>query len=457
MGQQVHRYSTNPARCLASRRRDRRLVAWSAAVVCCALAAGSAFLGAGRSRSPIPSAIERSGSTAFANDDLPRPASGLAYAEPAARGAGLSALLAGAGAAVAVAVSRRGSRSLITARKQAVREVAKLTKEAALKLEQSLKNKTAEADGKEEEDSVPEWLPRVALFSMALCCSTNFTILKILEESHSESTVQAARFLVALVPFLPLIPKYTSWQSVVSGVEIGLWCFFGYACQAVGLPLTDASHGAFICSLAMVVPPIVELFSGEKVRMQTWIAIVTAVFGTGLLMGVGTDVGLRMGDIICGGTTLGFGLMFVRMDHHSRQDGFCAMGCTLWQVLTLAVCMTMWLLASNGPAQAALDLTALLSSSPDVLAMMAWVGIVTTAGVLYIETWAMERMSGSEAGIIFASEPVWASGFSMLVLGEHFGLTEGAGAFLILAGILVTQVDFDFGSEEKQLEKGSAV
>lgn len=293
-----------------------------------------------------------------------------------------------------------------------------------------------------------EWLPRALLMMFAVFCSTNFTLVKVLEQEHSEAAVAAVRFTVALIPFLPMIQKHSSKQSVVAGTEIGLWCTLGYLCQALGLPHTDASKGAFLCSLTMLVVPLVKSVFGAKIPMQVWAAAMLALGGTGLLLGIGADgngllSGMGWGELVCSGTALGFGLMFVRMDEYAKEPNFDAMGCTIWQVVTLAACMVTWLLVQSGPIEASHEVASLLFSGPEVLATLFWVGIITTAGVLYVETWAMERVDSTEAGIIFASEPVWATMFASVVLGESFGLKEGLGGALIVLACLLTQVKFD--------------
>ncbi|CAK0891900.1 unnamed protein product [Prorocentrum cordatum] len=123
-----------------------------------------------------------------------------------------------------------------------------------------------------------------------------------------------------MVPFLPLLPRYASWGNIKSGAEIGLWCAFGYVAQAVGLQTADASHGAFICSLAMVVVPVFKSLNGEKVSSQLWAAVGMAVMGTALLIGVigGDGASVSSGDLICGGCALGFGLMFARSPSWKR-------------------------------------------------------------------------------------------------------------------------------------------
>jgi len=326
------------------------------------------------------------------------------------------------------------STSSVSTRAKAVAGAAAIASAAAVSSKRS---------GKEASASDDAWFPRALIAFFALVCSTNFTLIKMLEDSHSEQTVAAVRFGIAALPFLPFVPRYMDWTSIKSGVEIGLWCVLGYLAQAVGLHHTEASKGAFICSLAMVVVPVVKAFCGEKILPQLWGAVLLAVSGTAMLVGMGDVTGPNSGDMICGLTALGFGLMFVRMDHYAKEKDFDVMGCTAWQVITLAVCMTAWLVCTTGPQGAAEDVISLLSGGPEVLAVLAWVGIVTTAGVLYGETWAMEKIDGTEAGIIFASEPVWATLFASVVLGETFGATEMAGGACIILACLLTQLKPD--------------
>lgn len=303
-----------------------------------------------------------------------------------------------------------------------------------------------------ESEDFPHWLPRASLLLFALFCSTNFTLIKVLEEQHSEATVQTVRFCGALLPFLPLISKHSSKQSMVSGIEIGLWCAVGYFTQALGLPHTEASKGAFLCSLTMLVVPMVKFLQGQQVKPQIWGAVLVAVAGTAMLLGLGAEgslASLGMGELYCGATALGFGLMFARMDEYAKEPGYDAVGCTIWQVVTLAICMIVWLLASAGPVEAAQQVTSLLSGGPEVLGTLFWVSMITTAGVLYVETWAMERMDGAEAGIIFASEPVWATIFAGMMLGEQIGAQQGLGGLLIVLACILTQVPLGESEEEE--------
>lgn len=294
------------------------------------------------------------------------------------------------------------------------------------------------------------WFPRAVLMLIAIVGSANYAMIKVLEENHTEAVVAALRFLIALLPFLPLLPKHSSRQSLVSGVEVGLWCALGYAAQALGLPDTCASKGAFLCSLTVLVVPVINALLGAKVRPQLWGAVALAIAGTACLVGVDAGgAGFGSGEAWCILASLSFGMMLVRLERYAKEPEFDAMGCTLWQLVTQAVAMVGWLLWSAGSLGAAAEAAVgLLTAGPEPLAAVAWLGVVTTSAVLYVETWAMEKVNAAEAGIIFGTEPVWATLFAWLVLGESLGAKECISGAMIMMACLMTQESRDDGDKD---------
>ena len=73
-------------------------------------------------------------------------------------------------------------------------------------------------------------------------------------------------------------------------------------------------------------------------------------------------------------------------------------------------------------------------------AEVTWMGFVTTAGVLWGETAVMKSVSAAEAGIIFSTEPLWATAFASFLLSEALHGEQVAGAGLILLGCLLSVV-----------------
>lgn len=286
-----------------------------------------------------------------------------------------------------------------------------------------------------------------ALLLMAAVCGTNFPIIKDLEATHPESNVAALRFLIAAAPFLTSLSCPPA--VAMAGAEIGAWCALGYLCQAVGLHLTSAAKAAFICALFTVVAPMAAAVGlvGERknISLGTCGSVALAVAGTAVLE-IGPTLlsggelsqslsGVNQGDVWCLGTAVGFGLMFARMEHHMEEHSKYVLELTAWQCAVLASAMVGWALVDSGG-----DLPGLLATAPSYglkdCAYLLWTGLFTTAAVLWGETKVMQTVSSTQAGIIFSTEPLFATGFAALLLHEQVGVSEAAGAALIMASCI---------------------
>src|SRR5207248_8015303 len=67
-------------------------------------------------------------------------------------------------------------------------------------------------------------------------------------------------------------------------------------------------------------------------------------------------------------------------------------------------------------------------------------GLVNTAAAFTIQAWAQQFLPPTHTALIFALEPVFAWITSFLLLGERLGWRAAAGALLILAGLLFSEV-----------------
>jgi hypothetical protein len=109
---------------------------------------------------------------------------------------------------------------------------------------------------------------RGVLLGVAALYGTNFGSIKIMQESLDPSTAALLRFtlaLGALSPFLRSTPK-ALWKP---GIDIGMWVALGYVVQGVGLNNgSSASTSAFLCSLSVVICPLLNLLEGGAVASK---------------------------------------------------------------------------------------------------------------------------------------------------------------------------------------------
>jgi drug/metabolite transporter (DMT)-like permease len=91
-----------------------------------------------------------------------------------------------------------------------------------------------------------------------------------------------------------------------------------------------------------------------------------------------------------------------------------------------------------------------LAWSARAVVQLAYMLVVATVAVFLIWTWGQARMSATHAAVIFSLEPVFATGFAVLVRGsaEWTGGRATLGALLVVAGVIVSELRW--GGEGKK-------
>ena len=78
--------------------------------------------------------------------------------------------------------------------------------------------------------------------------------------------------------------------------------------------------------------------------------------------------------------------------------------------------------------------------TPTEIATVLITGILGTAVAFTVQAWAQQFTPATHAALIFNLEPVFAWLTSYIFLHERLGVRAGAGALLILAGILISEL-----------------
>lgn len=69
--------------------------------------------------------------------------------------------------------------------------------------------------------------------------------------------------------------------------------------------------------------------------------------------------------------------------------------------------------------------------------VVMWTGLLSSAASGWAQTKGQQGVPASEAVVIFAAQPLWASALAALVLGESFGVKGYSGGALIIAATLI--------------------
>ncbi|GAA5438018.1 DMT family transporter [Deinococcus aquaticus] len=285
----------------------------------------------------------------------------------------------------------------------------------------------------------------VILLVLVTCLwGSTFAVVKTLGELLPPPVLIAWRFLIASVALLPLLlirwPARTladrpaapgAWWQRGSlwrdGAVLGAWLIAGYGTQTIALQTTTANRAAFFTALSVVLVPVWLVFAQRR-RMPAllWTALPLAVLGLGLLSWEGGT--LVAGDVwalACAVTYAGFIVTLERMAHRHAALPF-----TLMQVLSVTALAWVWaLVAAPGS----------LWPPAGAWAPLLYLGVIATAATTLMQTVGQRTVSAASASLIYALEPVTATLFSFLLIGEQVGLRGALGGLLVVAATVLSQ------------------
>eukprot|EP00529_Nitzschia_sp_RCC80_P011579 CAMPEP_0113521742 /NCGR_PEP_ID=MMETSP0014_2-20120614/44813_1 /TAXON_ID=2857 /ORGANISM="Nitzschia sp." /LENGTH=627 /DNA_ID=CAMNT_0000419743 /DNA_START=322 /DNA_END=2205 /DNA_ORIENTATION=+ /assembly_acc=CAM_ASM_000159 len=335
-------------------------------------------------------------------------------------------------------------------------------------------------------DDADVWRARLLLIGAAALYGTNFSLVKLLGDTMPVGISTTFRFGLAALATSPFLFSKTMskssdentgtgvqaasdsndddiWKVLWLGFEVGLWNSIGYVAQAVGLETTLASKSAFICSMAVVVVPLLDYMAGKKLLPRQWVGAIMALVGVAFLeLGGADDGGLMIngggiGQLISAGDALSlvqpfvFGIGFWKMEKAMHEYPTEAPRLTAAQLLAVffsSVMYALWTLTDGGDFGALSTAVATLPlkewlTDPAILFSIFWTGCITTALTIYMETLALETLSAAETTLIFSTEPLWGTAFAAIVMGEQLQLNAGFGAAFILAACIYSNLGLD--------------
>lgn len=228
---------------------------------------------------------------------------------------------------------------------------------------------------------------------------------------------------------------------------MGVFVFLANVAQVLGLQQTSASRAAFLNQLQTVIVPVLSgIFGLDKISPRTWLSSLVAVAGVALLSsdkGHGT-VSSFTGDALEVLSAVIFSTYIIRLSKFCNDlpanplvatkiaaQAFLSIG---W---ALATEIGMW--QHRVPASESSFEPVAWSFSDIAIsaAVVMWTGLFSSAASGWAQTKGQQGVPPSEAVVIFATQPLWASGLAALVLGESFGVKGIAGGALIIAATLI--------------------
>ena len=324
-------------------------------------------------------------------------------------------------------------------------------------------------------DTTWEFLaPRALLLAVAIGYGTNFPVGRYLNEALPAAAATSSRFALATLVLSPYIPRLRP-SLIAPCLLSGVLDAIGYCSQSVSLISTPAAKVSFLGALTVVWIPFLSVaLDGRKLGIRQWVASLVCLGGVGFLeLGGSPDallspsgVGVTSGDIFATVQAIAFGSSIYLIERimsgetQATDDSDAAaaveqtLAVTAINIAVVAAFAAIWALLDGcgfGPFAASPTAGWLLDEStrsscalpgallsPSTSFALLWTGLVTTAAVRIGETTGLSRVAASDASVIVATEPLWASLFGILLLGEGLQMNELVGGALVVAAPLIS-------------------
>jgi drug/metabolite transporter (DMT)-like permease len=261
---------------------------------------------------------------------------------------------------------------------------------------------------------------------------TTFPILRTTLHVLDPYDIIAIRFTVAAAVLAAIFwrrllrPNRT---AVKDGVRTGLFMVAGYLTQAIGLTTTSSPRSAFLTGTAVVfVPLIAFLVQRTGVALGEAAGVLLTFVGLAFFY---ADAGLtlRAGDLWTLAGAFAFACQVVYTNVAARRSDPFAVS-ALQAVVAAAVGWAF--VAARG------GLSVPVGAIP--WGRILYLGVIATAFILVLQTWALGKTKPVRAGVIYSLEPVFAAIVAMTFFGEGMSPREMVASGAILLGVLVAEL-----------------
>lgn len=237
----------------------------------------------------------------------------------------------------------------------------------------------------------------------------------------------AAAIAVSLISYPEL--RHFTRLDWIAGFLIGAVIAIGYATQTVGLQSITSSESAFLTALYVpLVPIFMWLIFKNKPHIMTWIGAALAFVGLVFLTGNGFGaIQLNFGQTLTllGSIAIAFEIILI-----GRYAG----RVNIRRVTVLQLVFASLLCFIMAPF---FGETTMPNFSWPLIAILCALGLAS-ACIQLAMNWAQRVVDPSQAAIIYAGEPIWASLFGRMA-GERLPALALIGGCLVVLSVILSE------------------
>ena len=274
------------------------------------------------------------------------------------------------------------------------------------------------------------------LLSVAIAWGVTFLMVQDAINTTPVYAFLFFRFAIASILMFFIAYKYLNEinkKTILYGIILGLFLFSAFATQTFGLAYTKSSIVAFITGLNVIVVPFLAYFIfKDYISKNVLIATVIAVVGLYLLTMSGA-LTIGKGELLTLICAFLFALQIIFTGKFSKEVNVFLL--VLFQLLTVTVLSLIFSLSLD-------DVTFNLTYDYVFFKAVIITAVFATVYAFLIQTYMQQFTTATKTAIIFAMEPVSASVFAYISVGEVLTNIQLTGAILIVFATVVAELKF---------------
>jgi len=253
-------------------------------------------------------------------------------------------------------------------------------------------------------------------------------------------TFNGVRFALGALSLLPLIiffrkksqnianRSYNQKSVVGAGIVAGVVLFLGASLQQIGLVYTTAGKAAFITCLYIVIVPMLGILLKQYLPMSTWLGCVMAIVGLYLLC-VKESFFISYGEVLELIGAVFWSIHILVIDNFSRKVDVLRLSFVQFITCSVLSLVTAWFIETMSIETLRQGLVPILY------------GGICSVGIAYtLQVVGQKYAQPSHAAIILSMETVFAAVGGWMILNEKLGVQELLGCAIMLAGMLLSQL-----------------
>ncbi len=267
-------------------------------------------------------------------------------------------------------------------------------------------------------------LPELVLVAATAVWGATFLATRTALQSTGPFTLVFLRFVIGALLVGSLVRRVPTLQEVKGALWVAFALAVAIITQTLGLRTVEGGRAAFITALYVPLVPLLQMIlTKQRPSPGVLVGAFAAFIGLGMLGsdgGFSFQFGLGEALILIGAVASAFQIILIGR-FSAGSDVRLNTAIQLAGVAALTV---------GGAAVEGMH------TSPTGMGLIAFLGLLGTAGAILAMNWAQKTVSPAKATLIYALEPVWAAAFGVLA-GEHLGVWSAAGGSLVILGALI--------------------